>query len=183
MNLLRLTRPLLLLLLCVTGVHAQRADVFGSVGYGHTFRIEDESPGSGIIWGVGAGLTLTPRVRLEGAIENLDVLSHPRDYVANILYPRASFVYEFASPPIRPFVIAGAGALRIREVLTVTFPTRIEIREQKETAFSVHFGGGLAFQVSPRIAIRPQFVVIPPFESRSNVNLLHGSVQVSFSWS
>jgi hypothetical protein len=68
-----------------------------------------------------------PRIRLEGAIENLDVLSHPTDHVANILHPRASLVYEFSDRPIRPFIIGGAGATRIREIQTITFPTGIEI--------------------------------------------------------
>jgi hypothetical protein len=161
---------------------AQSFEVFGGVGYGRTFRIGDNSPGDGIVWSFGAGFRPLPRIRLEGAIENLDVLSHPRDHVANILYPRASVVYEFSAAQIRPFVTGGGGAARIREIQTMTFPTRVEIREETETAFAFNFGGGLVIQVQPRVAIRPQFVVITPIASRSNVNLLNASVQVAFSW-
>lgn len=165
-----------------TTAQAQRLEAFGSVGYGRTFRLEDFSPGEGVVWGFGAGFRPTPRMRVEAAIENLDVLSHPTDHVANMLYPRASVAYEFSAARIRPFVIGGGGVAHIREVLTVTFPTREEIREEKETAFALHFGGGVSLQIQPRLAIRPQLVLVTPIGSRSNVNLLSTSVQVAFSW-
>jgi hypothetical protein len=161
---------------------AQSFEVFGGVGYGRTFRIGDDSPGDGVFWSFGAGFRPLPRIRLEGAIDNLDVISHPGDHVANILYPRASVIYEFSGAPIRPFVLGGAGAARIREIQTITFPTRVEIREDTETSFAFNFGAGVGFQVQPRVAIRPLFVVITPIASRSNVNVLQASVQIAFSW-
>jgi hypothetical protein len=161
---------------------AQNVEVFGSAGYGRTFRIEDNSPGDGVFWGLGGAFRPLPRIRLEGAIENLDVLSHPRDHVANVLHPRASFVYEFSTAGIRPFLVGGAGAARIREIQTITFPTRVETREETETAFAVHFGGGVAFPAGSRVVIRPQLVVIPTIASRSNINLLHTSVQIAIAW-
>ena len=161
---------------------AQTFETFGNVGYGVTFRIEDDGPGNGIIWGFGAAFRPTPRIRLEGAIENLDVLSKPQDHVAGVLHPRASLAYEFSTADIRPFVVAGAGAARIRQIDTITFPTRVETREETETAFAVHFGGGFAFQAGRRVAIRPQVIVIPTVASRSNINLLHVSIQIAFAW-
>jgi hypothetical protein len=136
----------------------------------------------GVFWGFGGGLRLVPRIRLEGAIENLDVISHPRDHVANVLHPRASLVYEFSTAAIRPFIIGGAGAARIREIQTITFPSRVNAREETETAFAVHFGGGIALPAGRRLLIRPQFVVIPTIASRSNINLLHASIQIAIAW-
>jgi hypothetical protein len=173
---------LIFVMVSATTARAQSFEVFGGVGYGRTFRIGDNSPGDGIFWSFGAGFRPLPRIRLEGAIENLDVISHPRDHVANILYPRASVFYEFSAARISPFIIGGVGAARIREIQTITFPTRVETREETETAFAFNFGGGLAIRVQPRVAIRPQFVVITPIASRSNVNLLNALVQVGFSW-
>jgi hypothetical protein len=169
-------------LACAATAQAQTFEAFGSAGYGRTFRIDDNRTGDGVFWGFGAGFRPLPRVRVEGAVENLDVLSHSTDYVANVLHPRASLAYEFSSSRIRPFIIGGVGAARMREIQTITFPTRVEVSEEKETAFAVHFGFGLAFQPVGRVAIRPQLVLIPTTASRSNIHLFHSSVQIAFGW-
>ena len=173
---------LFIFLMSAAIAQAQSIEIFASTGYGRTFRIEDENPGSGVFWGFGVGFRPLSRVRLEGAIENLDVLSKPRDHVANLLHPRASLAYEFSTSEIRPFIVGGAGAARVREIKTITFPARVETREETETNFAVHFGGGFAVHSLPRLTIRPQFIVLTPMASRSNVNLLHVSVQVGFNW-
>jgi hypothetical protein len=181
-NLSRHVGILIFIMISAATAGAQGFEVFGSAGYGRTFRIDDNSPGDGVFWGFGAGFRPLPRLRFEGAVENLDVLSHPTDHVANILHPRASLVYEFSSSPIRPFIIAGAGAARIREIQTITFPAGVEIREERETVLALHFGGGVALQISPSVNLRPQVVVIPTIASRSNIHLIHTSVQISFGW-
>jgi hypothetical protein len=172
----------LFLIVCAGTANAQSFEVFGSAGYGRTFRVDDNSPGDGVFWGFGAGFRPLPRIRLEGAIESLDVLSHPADHVANILHPRASLAYEFSDGLLRPFVIGGAGVTRIREIQTITFPTGRETRDETDTSFAVHFGGGFGLHLHPRVAIRPQVGVVVPVASRSNVNLLQASVQIAFGW-
>lgn len=166
---------------CVASAQGQAFEGFGNVGYGRTFQIEDNNSGDGIFWGFGVSFRPIPRIRVEGAIENLDVLSHPEDYVANVLHSRASLAYEFSTSNVRPFVIGGAGAARIREIQTVSFPTRVEIREERETAFAVNAGVGVAIRAGRRLVFRPQLAIIPTIGSRSNINIFHMSMQIAFA--
>lgn len=182
MRIARHTGILLLLLVSPLMAPAQSFEVIGSAGYGRALRFGDSSPGAGVFWGIGGGFRPFSRIRVEGVIENLDALSHETDHVANVLYPRASLAYELSGGKIRPFVLGGAGAARIREIQTITFPSRVEMQEVKETAFAVHFGGGVSFQATRRIAIRPQLAFIAVPASRSNIHFFNTSIQIGLGW-
>ena len=73
--------------------------------------------------------------------------------------------------PLRPYVVAGAGAATF---LSNTDPNRMPALDQSETAFAVNFGTGLSYRLTPSWSLRGDFRELVAFPKNDAVGLSEG---------
>ena len=178
-------------------------DIFGGIGWGHLFRVEDRTFGDRPTLAVGVGVDLSRRVRVEfevndtpgltpepvrcGAPPNVTCVGTGRDGFSRARIATGNVLYFFSNGRSQPYVTGGIGALWTKGVSSVTFGGRdvwrITEQEFHERGLVWHVGAGIRIAVTRRVSVRPEFRLYDStIQSRVNLNLLRGSVAVAYGW-
>jgi opacity protein-like surface antigen len=180
-----------------------RFEVFGGIGWGHLFRVEDRTFGDRPNIAAGIGVELSPRVRVEfefsdtvgltpastlcGAPPGITCVGEGRDGFNRARMATGNVVYSFSSGRTQPYVTGGIGTLWSKGVGSITFgsgnPWIITEQEFHERGLVWHVGTGVRLTVTRRISIRPEFRIYDStLQSRVNLNMLRASVAVGYGW-
>ncbi|HEY7448735.1 MAG TPA: outer membrane beta-barrel protein [Vicinamibacterales bacterium] len=180
-----------------------RVEVFGGIGWGHLFRVEDQTFGDRPNIAAGLGVELFPRVRVElefsdtvgltpdstpcGAPPGITCVGEGRDGFSRARMATGNVAYFFSNGRTQPYITGGIGTLWSKGVSSITFgggnPWIITEQEFHERGLVWHVGTGVRLAVTRRIFIRPEFRIYDStIQSRVNLNMLRGSVAVGYGW-
>jgi opacity protein-like surface antigen len=180
-----------------------RFEVFGGIGWGHLFRVEDRTFGDRPNIAAGVGVELFPRVRVEfeindtvgltpestlcGAPPGITCVGEGHDGFSRARMATGNVVYFFSNGRTQPYITGGIGTLWSKGVGSITFGSRnpwiITEQEFHERGLVWHVGTGVRIAVTRRISIRPEFRIYDStIQSRVNLNMFRGSVAVGYGW-
>jgi opacity protein-like surface antigen len=180
-----------------------RLELFGGIGWGHLFRVEDRTFGDRPNIAVGFGVELVPRVHIEfelndtigltpesalcGAPPGITCVGTGHEGFRRARIATGNVLYFFSNGRAQPYVTGGIGTLWSKGVRSITFgggnPWHITEQEFHERGLVWHIGTGVRVAVTPRVSIRPEFRIYDStIQSRVNLNLLRGSVAVGYGW-
>lgn len=184
----------------VAAQHVQPA-VFGTVAAAHLYRAEDQSFGTVLNAGAGAGIEwkrlgldaeihrtagLTPRT-VGCSVTAAPCVGSAREGFLRATLLSANVSYFFNTRRVRPYATASIGVLWTTGVnsVTIVHGAGATVSEFQERNAGLAVGGGVGVDVrlTPAISLRPEFRTYSSVaRSRVNVGMHRGSLGVRYRW-
>jgi len=177
-----------------------RPGVFGAVGFANVTRAEDQSFGTELNVGGGAGIEwkrlgldaelhrtigLTPRT-VQCGVANVPCAGSAREGFLEATVLSGNVSYYFGSR-VRPYVTGSVGVLWTDSVnsVTVVTNTAATVSEfiQSNTGLALGVGFGVDIPITSALSVRPEFRTYSSVAlSRVNLDIHRGAVAVRYRW-